>query len=403
MHRLVIATFIVLLSCQGPEKGKEQEKAKTPGIVETIAGGKLQVMHLSGSAYERGFQHGSLLKEEIQVVTDSLLIDIQKTTDEEPRAFISQFLKETNFVPSMEKWTPELLDEIKGISDGSGIPYELIFMHQLGDEFFFSTKYLFAHKCSSIGINKSTNHPTIAAQNMDIPTYFHGHQTVMSITDETGHQAMVLTIPGHIGITGMNNTSVSINCNILMQLTAQSQGLPVSAIVRGVLAQKNHAAAIEWIHTVDHASGQNYLIGGLNEVSSLESSANAIEEFKPYEGANFTYHTNYPLSNTDYSDWYLEALEENGFELSDTEGFCQRFPSFKSRFNEENSEFGIDEIKEVLSSKDHEGLDVMSNTYTYASVIYELSERPRFLIAPGKPHETEYLELTFQTEIPGQE
>lgn len=27
--------------------------------------------------------------------------------------------------------------------------------------------------------------------------------------------------------------------------------------------------------------------------------------------------------------------------------------------------------------------------------IYELSEKPRFIIAPGKPHETEYLELNW--------
>jgi hypothetical protein len=147
---------------------------------------------------------------------------------------------------------------------------------------------------------------------------------------------------------------------------------------------------------VEHASGQNYLIGGINQVVSLESSANSIKEFKPFKNADFTYHTNHPLRNDDYSNWYLEALEENGFTLFDTKEFCQRFPSFENRFNEETSEFGMDEIKEVLSSKDHNGYDVLSNTYTYASVIYELSEKPRFIIAPGKPHETEYIELKFK-------
>ena len=234
---------------------------------------------------------------------------------------------------------------------------------------------------------------------MDIPTYFHGHQTVLNFTDNEGNEVMVLTIPGHTGITGMNNSSVSINCNILMQMNSQSTGLPVSAIVRGVLDKKNYQEAFNWINEVEHASGQNYLIGGSNQVISLECSANLIKDFKPFKDASFTYHTNHPLSNTDYSEWYLEALKENGFTLIDSKDFCQRLPSLKKRFNEDNSEFGINEIKEVLSSKDHDGYDVLSNTYTYASVIYVLAESPKFIIAPGKPHETEYLEIKFNDKV----
>ena len=59
----------------------------------------------------------------------------------------------------------------------------------------------------------------------------------------------------------------------------------------------------------------------------------------------------------------------------------------------------VNEIKEVLSSKDHDGYDVLSNTYTYASVIYVLAESPKFIIAPGKPHETEYVEIKFNDKV----
>lgn len=184
-----------------------------------------------------------------------------------------------------------------------------------------------------------------------------------------------------------------------MQMNSQSRGLPVSAIVRGVLDKKNYQEALNWINEVEHASGQNYLIGGSNQVISLECSANSIKDFKPFKDASFTYHTNHPLSNTDYSDWYLEALKENGFTLFGSKDFCQRLPSLKKRFNEKNNEFGINEIKEALSSKDHDGYDVLSNTYTYASVIYVLAECPRFIIAPGKPHETEYIEMKFNDKV----
>jgi len=384
-----LKALIVLLcitSCNSTNTDKAQ----------LLANGDLRYIELEGSAYERGLKHGKFLKPEIKAVTDSLLNDIEKTTNINPRDFISKFLSETDFLSEIKKWTPELLEEIKGISDGSGIDYEIIFMHQLGDEFFFNTEYIMAHKCSSIGINKTSNHSSIAAQNMDIPKYFHGYQTVMKIKNKNGIESMILTIPGHIGITGMNNKQVSVNCNILMQLDYQRKGLPVSFIVRGLLNMSSTDQAINFLHQINHASGQNYLIGGKDKVMSLECSATKIEEFKPFENSIFTYHTNHPMINNSFSKRYLEILKEHDLKLEEVLTFCQRIPSFEKRFNEETNDFDIAEIKEVLSSVDHAGDDVISNSLTYASVIYVLSENPKFIIAPGKPHEKEYIELKFK-------
>jgi len=78
---------------------------------------------------------------------------------------------------------------------------------------------------------------------------------------------------------------------------------------------------------------------------------------------------------------------------------CQRIPSFEQRIKPGTEPFGVDAIKEVLASRDHDGVDVVSNAYTYASVIYVLDSMPRFMIAPGKPHEVGYLELGFDAGI----
>ena len=39
---------------------------------------------------------------------------------------MADFFAETDFVSSMERWTPDLLEEIKGIADGSEIPYDVV-------------------------------------------------------------------------------------------------------------------------------------------------------------------------------------------------------------------------------------------------------------------------------------
>lgn len=365
--------------------------------VSVVANGDLTIIELTGSAYERGFTHGELLKDEIQEVIQRFKDDIAETTKIDPDEFIATFNDQTNYTEAIEKWTPELMDEIRGISDGSGIDFETIFMHQLGDEYWFNTEDLMAHHCSSIGVDKTDNHASMAGQNMDIPSYYHGFQTVLNIEDpKSNMKMMVLTFPGMIGLTGLNDHQVSINCNTLMQLDYGRSGLPVAFIVRGVLAKSSQKEALKFLNTIQHASGQNYIVGGPKNVHSMECSANKIVEFKPFENSFFTYHTNHPMSNDDYNQKYLKRLNENGRSLEEGLYECQRIKSFERRFSDEKDDIGIEEIKTVLRARDGDSPDVVSNDYTFSSVIYVLSENPKFIIAPGKPHEKDYLELSFE-------
>lgn len=393
---LILTLF--LSSCLDNVKPKESvliaQNETDP--LELLADGKLRYLELSGSPYERGLAHGKVLKKDIEEVIRLFKIDIAETTQEDPDVFIAKFLAETDYKTAVQKWMPELMRELQGISEGSGIDFETIFMHQLGDEYWFNAKDVMAHSCSSFGVNKSADLPSITAQNMDIPQYYHGFQTVLKIDDpDSDREVMVLTIPGHLGITGMNNKSVSINCNTLMQLDYGKTGLPVTFVVRGVLDKNTQEAALNFVNEVSHASGQNYIIGGPEKVYSLECSANKVVEFRPFENSTFTYHTNHPMSNMDYSDKYLMQLESIGKTVEEGLYECQRIKSFQQRFTESTANIEIEEIKNVLRSRDNDGRDVVSNSSTYASVIYELSEIPKFIIAPGKPHETSYIEIDF--------
>lgn len=395
---LILVLAFIFSSCTNESKKNQavDSKENIEPKVQVLANKKLRYLELSGSPYERGFKHGELLKEEIQEVIRLFKEDIAETTDEDPAEFIAKFLEFTDYKTAVLKWMPELMAELKGISEGSGIDLQTIFMHQLGDEYWFNTKDVLAHSCSSFGVNKSRTQSSMAAQNMDIPPFYHGFQTVIKITDpKSDKEMMFLTIPGHLGITGMNNKSVSINCNTLMQLDYAKTGLPVTFIVRGVVGKNTQEDALKFIDEVNHASGQNYIVGGPEKVYSLECSANKVVEFRPFENSKFTYHTNHPLSNIDYSSKYREQLMANNKTLEEGLYECQRIKSFEKRFSENTENIGVEEIKNVLRSRDNEGRDVVSNDHTYASVIYVLSEKPKLVIAPGKPHEQEYIEIEF--------
>ena len=394
-----LSICLILIACeyQSKESQKEEISAKTNQKVELLANDELRYIELSGTPYERGLTHGKLLKKEINEVIELFKKDISETTNMDPDQFIANFLEQTDYKSSILEWTPDLMEELKGISEGSGVDMETIFMHNLGDEYWMNTKDVLAHNCSSFGVNKSSLNSSITAQNMDIPLFYHGFQTVVKIIDpRLNHEMMFLSIPGHLGITGMNNKSVSINCNTLSQLDYSKTGLPVTFIARGVVQKNTQEEALAFLNEIKHASGQNYIIGGLNEVYSMECSTNKIVEFRPFENSTFTYHTNHPLRNDDYSAKYLEKLKKEN--KSVTEGLyeCHRIKSFEDRFTEDTEHIGIDDIKDVLASRDYNAKDPVSNDWTYASVIYELSENPKFLIAPGKPHEKDYIEILFE-------
>lgn len=388
--------FMLLLACNSKTEKKEEVTVEVvkPVKVELLADNHLRYLELSGTPYERGVTHGTLLKKEIHEVIQLLKDDIKESTGQDPEAYISSFLERTHFEEAITKYTPELIEELKGISDGSEIDYNTILMHQLPDEYWFDQIALQVHKCSSFGVDKSANNPSMTAQNMDIPTYYHGYQTVINIKEASGKQMMFLTIPGFLGLTGMNNQNVSVNVNTLLLLDNSTKGLPVTFMVRALVSKNTQEEAINFLKEVEHASGQNYIIGGPEKVYDFECSANEKVAYRPFDDAMFTYHTNFPITNTDYSQTMVKGLEQFGMTVEQSME-CERFPSFEKRFTKETSKVTIEDIKEVLSSRDTDGKDVVSNESTYASIIYVLSKNPEFIIAPGKPHEVEYVVLNF--------
>jgi hypothetical protein len=150
---ILFLSFFFLQTCQN-NSAKEHADSMS-GFdhqeVKMLADSSLRFLELSGTPYERGLAHGKLLAKEIKEVIQLFKEDIQQTTNENPDEFIAKFLTQTDYKSSVQKWMPELMEELRGISEGSGVDMETIFMHQLGDEYWFNTQDILAHNCSSFG------------------------------------------------------------------------------------------------------------------------------------------------------------------------------------------------------------------------------------------------------------
>ena len=76
----------------------------------------LPILHLNGTPYENGFQHGKIMKNRIIELVGLWKNDIEKKYQISADIFITIFLDSTDYIPAIKKWTPDLLEEIKGIS-----------------------------------------------------------------------------------------------------------------------------------------------------------------------------------------------------------------------------------------------------------------------------------------------
>jgi isopenicillin-N N-acyltransferase like protein len=82
-------------------------------------------------------------------------------------------------------------------------------------------------------------------------------------------------------------------------------------VIRGALRYAKRDAALAFLQSVSHASGQHYGVGSPDGVVSIECSANATVLSSAGSGEPLI-HTNYPLANEDVDPIAEAELEQRG-------------------------------------------------------------------------------------------
>jgi len=395
-YLIIIGTFTCyLIGCSQSKSGAALSDEK-----------KVPIIELSGTGYERGLQHGKQLKNEIAEVLEKWKANIVVVTKRDADSVITDLLTTTNFEPAIKRWTPDLIDEVKGIADGSEQKYNDIFAFQLVDEFWVYLDRLESIKnahCSGIGIFRTKNHPTYISQNLDEENYMSEYQTLLHIKEtSTEPEQYILTCAGIIALNGMNEKGIGVCVNALLELQASQDGLPVAFVIRGILGEKNGEDAFSFLKTIKHASGQNYIVGIQDSVYDYEVSANQIIRFYP-EGSNgeVIYHTNHALVNHDVKPWYLDYHRQVLAGETNNMGSEIRFNALKQRLDITNEEISLNVIKSTLRSKDNEKYPVCitykegGRGFSFSSTIFTLTDRPSIQVTFGSPDQSEYQEYFF--------
>ena len=353
----------------------------------------IAVVELTGGPRERGRAHGEALRTHIHEMVGPWVELVQRVTGTAMAEVAADFRATTRFDAAMTEHTPALLEELAGIAETAGIDPGVLFMYNCTDE---SDWYLRHRRlgaplpdprgCSSAAVDDSADGVVRGAQNMDIPSAASGRLAMLHLTGGDEPEAWVFTVAGLLGIMGMNATPIAAANNSLRSLACRVDGLPVNAVVRGVLAQSSYRDALDFVTSVPHASGQTHLLGTDGRFDLFECSANGAAEVAPDRGR--ATHTNHPLVSDDESDDERFRVSRSS---SDTHA---RLASLDQQLRSDAPP-GLSDLIRALSSHDDPDNPVCRHVdpnpgrnYTAGSVVYELGAGPVMHLAPGPPCET---------------
>ena len=234
---------------------------------------------------------------------------------------------------------------------------------------------------------------------MDIPSWVEGTQVLLRVmpTDDAP-EALVFAFAGIIGLNGLNANSLGVTCNTLAQLNYSIDGLPVSFIVRSILEKQSIDQAEQFLRSIKHASGQNYILSTPGDMRCFESCATSVVRYAPEEYQGRVFHSNHPLVNSDESTILPPEKRRS-------KNTVARFSSICRRLGNMSRLMALDDIKSALAAHDDPNNPVSRNInnqgstigYTAGASIYELGATPRLHLAAGPPCETEFDAFKFST------
>jgi hypothetical protein len=179
-----------------------------------------------------------------------------------------------------------------------------------------------------------------------------------------------------------------------LELPTAVTGLPVAFAICGVLERSCAADAAALLREIDHATGQNYVVGEPGSGLDLEAYAGGVDEYTP---GDVILHTNHSLA-TDASDGDLERYAtDHRMDLSGLRNSYDRRRVLVDALGEA-SDASEDDVVGALSDLSAPVCRVRRpdvGWMTFGSVVMTLTDAPSMRVAPGPPTEVPYATYGF--------
>lgn len=234
----------------------------------------LSILHLSGSPYEMGFKHGLIMQDEIKGCINDVLGYFRRYIKVPLlNRFIPDIILDTTYNKMKYFIPPEYEQEMKGLSDGSGIPlsefHRLIALSEL------------TSSCSGFaGWGKATKDGRFyQTRNLDwnIKAGAQRYPVVLVYHPQNKHRFINIGYAGFVGVlSGINDEGIAVAEIGAKTKDADFRGMPFVFLLRNVLEESDDLnEAVDVIRSAKKTAGYNYIIG-----DSIAGEAVALEVTK---------------------------------------------------------------------------------------------------------------------------
>lgn len=318
-------------------------------------------VRFKGTHYEAGFKYGSMLKKNGVIINGSPTFEIS----EEMKLFAAQCL------PIYEEYYPEIIQEIKGMSDAQDtnmLLYEMLF-----------SMYCFKPEqhCTCFALSNREN--IVFGRNSDFLVSLEklNMNCLYSLKDSyafNGNTTAFIEIED-----GMNEHALAVGLTFLYPHT-RKPGLNAGMLLRYILEKcTTTKEAIKALQQLPIASAQTFTIADrTGDIAVVECNPVSLEVIYPCSNNCFVAATNH-FNSTTLQDY-------NAPKDIDTWKSIERYETVCNAFNSKKNKQVLDFSKDLLSGK--YGFicqyDRKKNADTVWSVIYDVKQRKVYRVE-GNP------------------
>lgn len=244
----------------------------------------------SASAYERGVQHGSQAREQIDATLDTyrqIFRDFVGVDWDEARH------TGESYRAAIEAYDPEIAEEIRGVAAGSGKDPADILALNVRSEIALS-KQLVLDGCSSLAAfgRATAGGTTILAQNWDWRPTLRSCMVVLELEQPGKPSLTMLTEAGIVGKLGFNSSGLGVCLNAIVTDRLEPAGTPLHVALRGILDSRTLGDAIGAVARANIAVSANFLVAQHgNGAVDIEAVPGGLDVLLPERDVLF--HTNH--------------------------------------------------------------------------------------------------------------
>lgn len=352
-----------------------------------------------GGPGERGRQYGTQAADRVRRSIDayrSIFEDLGRDWDD-------VLATARQFEPSVRGYDERYLEEMRGIADGAGVPYEHVLAINIRTEIISPATAGEAGvgaECSAVAIlpEATASGHTLIAQNWDNLPHTAETVVVLEARQDDGPNFVTVVEAGLLAKSGFNSAGIGVTTNALItdDDVGDPEGVPLHVILRGILDSTSLAEAVGAIRDHKRASSSNYLIahadGTAIDVEATPGLVTSSYVLEPQDGVLL--HTNHFTSpEFDGEDVLVVTAPDS----------LSRLDQLGGRMRGKEGHLDVDDIKGALTDHEHfpkslcchpDPNAVRPSARSTASVIMDL-DTYRLWLAEGNPCEVGYHEFDY--------